>query len=92
MEQVSASDELDRLRHEPRYHCDVPQSADGMELVRAVYSNQVAYVIEDAFTWTRTTEQYLRPALRSWQAQDPAALSLAYETDAPRTRVWRVQQ
>lgn len=71
---------------------EYPYSADGMELMRVVYNNQVAYVIEDAFTWTRTTEQYLRPALRSWQAQDPAALSLAYETDAPRTRVWRIRQ
>ena len=71
---------------------EYPYSADGVELMDAVRDNQVAYVIEDAFTWTRTTQQYLQPALESWRAGDPAALSLVYETDAPRTRVWRVQQ
>ena len=71
---------------------EYPYSADGMELMDAVRDYQVAYVIEDAFTWTRTTQQYLQPALESWRAEDPAALSLVYETDAPRTRVWRVQQ
>jgi len=71
---------------------EYPYSADGTELMQVVRDNGVAYVIEDAFTWTRTTEQYLQPALESWRAADPAALSLVYETDAPHTRVWRVQQ
>ncbi len=70
---------------------EYPYSADGKELMRAVHNNQVAYVIEDAFTWTRTTEQYLQPALRDWQAVDPFALTLAYETTAPRTRVWKIK-
>lgn len=71
---------------------EYPYSADGRELMRAVYDNQVAYVIEDAFTWTRTTEQYLQPALRNWQAADPFALELTHETDAPHTRVWKIKQ
>jgi hypothetical protein len=71
---------------------EYPYSADRKELMRAVYNNQVAYVIEDAFTWTRTTEQYLQPALRDWQAADPSALALTYETTAPHTRVWRIKQ
>lgn len=71
---------------------EYPYSADGVELMHSVRDNRVAYVIEDAFTWTRTTKQYLQPALEGWRAGEPAALSLAFETDAPRTRVWRVQQ
>ena len=69
---------------------EYPYSADGIELMHSVQDNHVAYVIEDAFTWTRTTPQYLRPALREWLSAEPAALSPVYETDAPRTRVWRV--
>jgi len=69
---------------------EYPYSTDGAELKQAVYNNGVAFLIEDPFTWTRTTEQYLRPALQSWQAEDPGALALALETNAPRTRVWRV--
>jgi hypothetical protein len=71
---------------------EYPYSADASELRQAVYNNQVSYVIEDSFTWTRTTEQYLRPALQGWRAEEPAALSLAFETNAPWTRVWRVRQ
>ncbi len=70
---------------------EYPYSPDGMELLQTARENQVDYIIEDAFTWTRTTAQYLRPALESWRAQAPDSLSLAYETDAPQTRVWRVQ-
>jgi hypothetical protein len=71
---------------------EYPYSADASELRRAVYDNQTSYLIEDAFTWTRTTNQYLRPALRGWQAEEPASLSLVFETDVPRTRVWRVRE
>jgi hypothetical protein len=71
---------------------EYPYSADGTDLMNAARDNQVAYVIEDAFTWTRTTQQYLQPALENWRAGDATALSLAYETAPPRTRVWRVQQ
>lgn len=70
---------------------EYPYSADGSELMRAVHNNEVVYVIEDAFTWTRTTEQYLQPALRAWQAADPSALALAYETNTPHTRVWKIK-
>jgi hypothetical protein len=70
---------------------EYPYSPDGMELLQTAGENQVDYIIEDAFTWTRTTEQYLRPALESWRALRPDSLSLAYETGAPHTRVWRVQ-
>jgi 4-amino-4-deoxy-L-arabinose transferase-like glycosyltransferase len=70
---------------------EYPYSPDGMELLQAAHENQVEFIIEDAFTWTRTTEQYLRPALESWRTQRPDSLSLAYETSAPHTRVWRVQ-
>jgi hypothetical protein len=71
---------------------EYPYSADAAELRRAVYNSQVSYVIEDSFTWTRTTEQYLRPALEVWRREEPEAISLAYETDAPQTRVWRTAQ
>ena len=71
---------------------EYPYSADGKELRQALYNSRVAYLIEDAFTWTGTTQQYLRPALQDWQNQDPSALALAYETTKPATRVWRVRQ
>ncbi len=70
---------------------EYPYSANGNELMHTVYNNHVVYVIEDAFTWTRTTEQYLQPALRDWQTADPSALALAYETTTPRTRVWKIK-
>jgi hypothetical protein len=71
---------------------EYPYSYDGLELRRSVEDNAVAYLIEDAFTWTGTTAQYLRPALQSWQSAEPEALSLVFETDAPTTRVWRVEK
>jgi len=71
---------------------EYPYSVDGAGLMHFVQDNLVAYVIEDAFTWTRTTQQYLRLALQAWRSAQPAALSLVYETDAPRTRVWRVNK
>jgi len=70
---------------------EYPYSPDGMVLREAARENQVDYIIEDAFTWTRTSEQYLTPALQGWRAQAPGSLVLAYETEAPQTRVWRVQ-
>jgi hypothetical protein len=71
---------------------EYPYTAHGTELKQAVYNSGVIYVIEDAFTWTGTTQQYLRPALQDWQIQEPATLALAYETAKPATRVWRVTQ
>jgi hypothetical protein len=70
---------------------EYPYSVEGEQLMRAVRDNRVDYIVEDAFTWTRTTEQYLAPALKSWLSEEPASLGLVYETDAPQTRVWRVQ-
>jgi hypothetical protein len=71
---------------------EYPYSGDGMTLKRSAVDNHVAYVIEDAFRWTGTTADYLRPALRAWIAAEPQALALVFETDAPQTRVWRVVQ
>jgi hypothetical protein len=71
---------------------EYPYSQDGMTLKRSAVDNHVAYVIEDAFKWTGTTADYLRPALRAWMAAEPRALSLVFETDAPQTRVWRVEK
>jgi len=71
---------------------EYPYSPDGMTLKRSVSDNRVAYVIEDAFKWTGTTADYLRPALRAWMTAEPQALSLVLETDAPQTRVWRVEK
>ncbi|HUT15947.1 MAG TPA: glycosyltransferase family 39 protein [Anaerolineae bacterium] len=71
---------------------EYPYSTEGSELAQLARDNRVAYVIEDAFTWTRTTSQYLRPALQAWLGAEPEALALVYETSAPRTSVWRVRQ
>jgi len=73
-----------------RQALEYPYSADGAALMRAVHDSRAGFIVEDAFTWTLTTQQYLREALRSWRAEDPSALALAYETSAPNTRVWRV--
>jgi len=69
---------------------EYPYSPDALELQRSVRENRVAYVIEDAFRWTPTTVDYLKPALQAWRADEPGALSVALETRAPQTRVWRV--
>ena len=69
---------------------EYPYDADGERLKRTVQDNGVDFLIEDAFTWTRTTVQYLVPALQDWRTQQPEALVLVHETGAPRTRVWRV--
>lgn len=69
---------------------EYPYSADGMQLKRVARQNRVAYVIEDAFSWTGTTSLYLQPALQSWRVAEPEALALVFETDRPRTRVWRL--
>ncbi len=71
---------------------EYPYSPDATQLRQAARDSAVAYVIEDAFRWTPTTVDYLKPALRAWQAAEPEELSLAYETAAPQTRVWRVNQ
>lgn len=71
---------------------EYPYSQDGMALERTVVSNGVDYIIEDAFKWTGTTTDYLRPALRAWMEAEPQALALVFETDAPQTRVWRVEK
>jgi hypothetical protein len=47
---------------------------------------KVDYVIEDAFTWSTHTRNYLRPALRGY----PTLFSLVYSTPAPVVRVWKV--
>ena len=71
---------------------EYPYSSYGLDLQHSVRANYVAYVIEDAFKWTDTTAVYLRPALGAWRAAEPQALSLVFETDAPQTRVWRVEK
>jgi hypothetical protein len=71
---------------------EYPYSQDAMALKSSALDNHVAYIIEDAFKWTGTTSDYLRPALRAWMAAEPQALSLVFETDAPQTRVWRVEK
>jgi hypothetical protein len=68
---------------------EYPYDASSAVLREFCEENAVDLLIEDAFTWTRTTEQYLRPALQGWKESDPTGLALAYESPAPRTRVWR---
>ncbi len=70
---------------------EYPYSQDGTALKRSVAGGDVQYIIEDAFKWTGTTTDYLRPALRAWMAAEPQALELVFETGTPQTRVWRVE-
>jgi len=68
---------------------EYPYDASSAVLREFCEENAVDLLIEDAFTWTRTTDQYLRPALQSWKETDSTGLALAYESPPPRTRVWR---
>jgi hypothetical protein len=65
---------------------EYPYTQDGSILMSTVAAGQVSYILEDAFTWTRTTETYLAPAMRAL----PAAFTLVHETPPPRTRIWQV--
>jgi hypothetical protein len=40
-----------------------PYTADTSEMMAFMIENEVDYVIVDGFTWTGTTERYLKPAL-----------------------------
>jgi hypothetical protein len=70
---------------------EYPYTQDGPTLARSVSDNHVKYVIEDAFSWTGTTNDYLRPALQAWRGAEPEALSVVFETGTPSTLVWRVE-
>ena len=71
---------------------EYPYSYEPADLKSAIVDNAVDYLIEDAFSWTGTTSLYLEPALAAWQKAEPQALSLAFETEAPVTRVWRIEK
>jgi hypothetical protein len=73
-----------------RQALEYPYSADSGDLAALVDESDASYIVEDQFSWTRTTEQYLRPALSEWQAAEPETLVMVLETGAPQTRVWRV--
>jgi hypothetical protein len=66
---------------------EYPYSQDGNVLLSTLETNGVTFILEDSFTWTKTTEIYLAPAMLSRSA----AFHLAFETAAPTTRVWAVQ-
>lgn len=66
---------------------EYPYTQDTAVLQRVVRANHAGYILEDAFTWTRTTETYLAPAMRG----AAESFVLEYETPAPQTRVWRVR-
>ncbi len=69
-----------------RRTAEYPYSQDPAILLSALARNKVTHVLEDAFTWTRTTEIYLDPAMHS----RPAAFNLLHETSEPVTRLWAV--
>jgi 4-amino-4-deoxy-L-arabinose transferase-like glycosyltransferase len=66
---------------------EYPYTQDGAILMSTLHANHVSYILEDGFTWTRTSETYLAPAM----SQLPGVFSLALETPAPRTRIWQVR-
>jgi len=71
---------------------EYPYSYDPVQLRGAVMANGVDYLIEDAFSWTGTASLYLRPALSAWLAAEPDSVSVVFETEAPATRVWRIEK
>ena len=70
-----------------RQTVEYPYTQDGAILMSTIEHNAVSFILEDAFTWTRTTETYLIPAMHA-SAGD---FALAYETPAPHTRVWKIR-
>ncbi len=69
-----------------RHTVEYPYTQDSTILMSIIRLNGVSYILEDAFTWTRTTEIYLTPAMRG----QATAFAVAHETETPSTRVWRV--
>ena len=67
---------------------EYPYTKDTAALMSTLRANGVTYILEDGFTWTRTTEIYLAPAMSG----RPEAFTLVCESPAPRTRVWRVTE
>lgn len=65
---------------------EYPYTQDGRILATSLRNHAVDYILEDAFTWTRTTATYLAPAMH---AQSPVP-TVVYETAAPVTRIRRV--
>ena len=43
---------------------EYPYTQDTAVLMSALRANGVSYILEDGFTWTRTTETYLAPAMQ----------------------------
>jgi hypothetical protein len=48
--------------------------------------NSVSYILEDSFTWSTHTTNYLRPAL----AARPGMVELVKTFGPPNTRIWKV--
>lgn len=71
---------------------EYPYTSNPETLAEFARANGVSYIIQDAFTWTRTTDQYLDPALEGWVAAEPDALTRTFETAKPRTQVWQVNK
>jgi hypothetical protein len=69
-----------------RLTVEYPYSQDTSLLMSTVHRNAVSYVLEDAFTWTRSTETYLAPAMRG----QISSFTLVHETPSPPARVWAV--
>ena len=51
-----------------------------------IRENHVAYVVEDGFSWSTQTQQYLRPAIRA----NPKLFKLVTTIGPVPTRIWQV--
>lgn len=71
-----------------RQSVDYPYLPDSRLLLKVVEDNGVDYVVQDGFTWTRTTATYLTPAMQG----AASSFAQAYETAPPTMRVWRVMR
>lgn len=66
---------------------EYPYTQDTAALQQVLRASHVTFILEDGFTWTRTTETYLAPAMRG----AAESFALVFETPAPPARVWRVR-
>jgi len=67
---------------------EYPFSTDPMVLQRVIEHQGVDIIVQDGWTWTRSTEIYLVPAMEARGEQ----YTLLYESPPPPTRLWQVRR
>jgi hypothetical protein len=64
---------------------EYPYTTDTSALLSSIKRSGACFVLQDAFTWTRSTEIYLAPAMQG----APGVFWLVHQSDRPVTRIWQ---